>query len=171
MIPHGEIPPQNLPHFGVPGVNRALFAAVGNPVGILLQALERWFLAHFEPHLQPQVRQDLFKETLVLLIILFKNPHMKNAGFPLCWVTEMCYSKVLACTGEGDIYFQPCRGCWGLGKKLGNSGSCPRVPSLMHRMPSLMHRVPSLVRAEQREVHREKSKCFGKGISGCMGVC
>lgn len=64
VIPHGTIPPQNLPHFGVPGVNGGFSAAVGNPVGILLQALEKWFLAHFEPHLQPQVGQDLFKETL-----------------------------------------------------------------------------------------------------------
>lgn len=40
------------------GANGALSATIGNRVEILLQVLEKWFLAHFEPRPLPRVRQN-----------------------------------------------------------------------------------------------------------------
>lgn len=80
MIPHGTIPPQNLPLFGVLGVHGALSAAAGNPVGILLQALARWFLAHSEPHLQLQV--GLIPYIRIIVNNSVQKLHMGNAAFP-----------------------------------------------------------------------------------------
>lgn len=45
-------------HLWIPGANGALSATIGNRVEILLQVLEKWFLAHFEPRPHPRVRQN-----------------------------------------------------------------------------------------------------------------
>lgn len=45
-------------HLWIPGANGVLSATIGNRVEILLQVLEKWFLAHFEPRPHPRVRQN-----------------------------------------------------------------------------------------------------------------
>lgn len=50
-------------------------------MGILLQVLEKWFLARFEPHLLPQVRRLLFKATLAVFVTSILKVMSEKCGF------------------------------------------------------------------------------------------
>lgn len=76
----------------------------GNQVEILLQVLEKWFLARFEPHLLPQVRRTLLKATLAISVTsIFKSHVWKVWVFPLCIIKMFCW-KYTCRGGERHLF-------------------------------------------------------------------
>lgn len=88
----------------------SLSDTAGNQVEILLQVLEKWFLARFEPHLLPQVRRTLLKATLAISVTSILKVMSEKCGFSP-FALLRCSAESTRAEVEKDIYFQTCSSC------------------------------------------------------------